>query len=86
MGARGAGSRKIWCETLLCLYLWPRRWPTLCIVTPLEDIRLGFVGAVLTDFVIGDLASDMGWKLNGPFPFCMDESLLLPLLSADMEL
>jgi hypothetical protein len=28
-GARGGGSRKIWCcaDTLLCLYLWPLRWP-----------------------------------------------------------
>ena len=31
-GARGGGSRKIWCwvDTLLCLYLWPRRWPMFC--------------------------------------------------------
>ena len=28
-GGRGGGSWKIWCwvEMLLCLYLWPRRWP-----------------------------------------------------------
>src|SRR5256885_15659196 len=26
-GARGGGSWKIWCDTLLCLYLCPRRCP-----------------------------------------------------------
>ena len=32
-GARGGGSRNIWCETELCLYLWPRRCPMLDFVT-----------------------------------------------------
>ena len=52
----------------------------------LVNARTGGLMDVLTDFVMGDFASDIGWKLKGPFPFCMDSSLLPPLLSVEMEL
>ena len=37
-GALGGGSRKTWCETLLCLYLCPRRWPTVYMGSPVSDL------------------------------------------------
>jgi hypothetical protein len=40
---------------------------------------------VHTDFVIGDLDRDMGWKLKGPLPSCKDVEVLLPLVSAEIE-
>ena len=36
-GALGGGSRKTWCETLLCLYLCPRRWPTVYVDAAVSD-------------------------------------------------
>jgi len=32
-GGREGGSRNIWWETLLCLYLWPRLWPMFDLTT-----------------------------------------------------
>ena len=42
--------------------------------------------AIHTDLVIGDLASDIGWKLNGPLPSCKEAPVFDPLLSAEAEL
>ena len=65
-GARGGGSRKIWCDMLLCLYLCPRRCPTFCTfeisVIPIASIN----GILLTDFKIGPFDNTVVEKLNGP--------------------
>ena len=42
--------------------------------------------ALPTDFDTGDLASGMGWKLNGPRSFCSKLPVLLPLLLPFVEL
>jgi len=79
-GARGGGSRNIWCDTELCLYLCPRLCPMfwevrLAILRCLggvekgPDMGLGLglgLGEPRTDLTTGDFAIDTDWKLNGP--------------------
>src|ERR1700760_195098 len=72
-GGRDGGSRKIWCETLLCLYLWPRLWPMFCLWEGDKSASLRCTGGLKkilgvprTDLITGDFASVEGWKLKGP--------------------
>jgi hypothetical protein len=64
-GARVGGSRNIWCETLLCLYLCPRRRPTSChsqhqsICMQDKGIRTGLLACGLLGMYWTD------WKLKG---------------------
>lgn len=78
-GALGKGSRKIWCETLLCLYLWPRRCPTFCFDISYSSVR--DLDKRLTDLATGEVERDVGWNLNTPLAFSVKTLPELPALS-----
>ena len=85
-GARGVGSRKIWWETLLCLYLWPLLWPTFCPQHVSPGVQPCLEKGFLTDLATGEVANDVGWYLKAPLPFSVKTLPWLPALSSDIGL